>query len=333
MIESILKSVTESRAQNPTVKHLFDAYCRYGVLTASSKIIEGVQEQLRDPIIHTLGSHITKEKPVFVFSMFESRDSDPASAAGLGGLVDILWTLSLMYDDMLDKDQKRSGLPSAWVKYGGDLAYKSAHAGLEAVQKFASANFGDESGPAIEEYVNKGLASLKSHKELGIGTSVGEIVDNYRQRALFHTALPFMLLHNKDYSDDPAFLAVENVNLAGQILNDLKDVSPKYVWLREGFSDIRSKLITLPSVILLSKLSVHDKDKFLNLFGHPLSDNDKASMIDMFKSSESLAEAVSFARRLYALSLDQFKQVLKPEYMAHVDEWVNYKLKQLAELS
>lgn len=334
MLENIIKTRTESRLESTVVKELFSAYCQFSILSEVSGILETVPQETREPIIYTLGSHVTKEKPIFVYSTLQSvSEVSEKKASQIAATVDLLWSLSLMYDDMFDQDLKRSGFPAAWIKFGGDKTYKSAYAGFEAVKKMSDLNFGDESVKQIDKYVGAGLASLKSHKELKAGTSVNKLMDNYRQRALFHCALPFVLINQVPNQDNQAFLAIENVNLAGQILNDLKDISPKYVWLREGFSDIRSGVMSVPFAILLKKLPDIDKAKILSIFGkNPLSQEDKQYIIDMFVQSKALTDSIKLTRSIYEASFSQFYSTLKPQFWVYTKNWIDYKLKQLEDL-
>ena len=138
MLKSILKIRTKKRLNNAVVKELFDAYCQLGIFAKVSEILETVPQEKREPIIYTLGSHVTKEKPVLVYSVLQSiKERSGKKASQVAAVVDLLWSLSLIYDDIFDRDLKRSGLPSAWVQFGSDEAYKSAYAGFKAVKQMS----------------------------------------------------------------------------------------------------------------------------------------------------------------------------------------------------
>lgn len=334
MVERDLKMVTESRIKNETVAHLFNAFCQYGILTRACEILGSIPSDLREPIIHTLGSHVTKEKPVLVYSVLQSAEYPNDKSLYSAAIVDLLWTFSLMYDDMFDGDEKRSGLQSAWVKYGSEETHRSIRAGLETVKKFVDYVFGAGSADSVEKFVNVGLKSLELHKKMGMDISIDNLLQNYKERALFHTGLPFALLDQDQYGNSPAFQALENVNLAGQVLNDLKDISPKYAWLREGFSDIRLGIMTLPVAILLGVISGEEKKFFLSIFGlGKLSELDRVRLIRMFSESGAVEDASREAEKLYDVSLTQFRSVLNPEFAQHAEDWIGYKLRQLDNLN
>jgi len=334
MIENWLRTNTEQRLTARPVENLYFVYNRFGILACTANIIESVSEQNRLPILHTLTSHVTKEKPVLTYGVLMSRaDLDKEKTIFISSAVDLLWTFSLMYDDMFDHDQMRSSLPSAWVKFGSDETYQSASEGLERVKETATEVLSGTSGKTIDKLVGLGLSSLKLHKDMKPGVSVDELLENYRQRALFHTALPFALVGMEIYRGDEAFQVTENLNLAGQILNDLKDVSSNYVWVREGFSDIRTGVMTVPSAILLGRLPGNDRDRFLSVFGKDqLTGEDKGVIAKMFDGSNSVNVAANLSLNLYEMSRLQFRNVLNPEFASYADEWINYKIEQLSEL-
>lgn len=334
MIETSLRIATEVKIYNITVKSLFESFCEYGILTNEAGIIDLIPTESQEPIIHTLKSHVTKEKPVMVYSILRSSGVDLSKCTTISASVDMLWALSIMYDDMLDQDEKRSGESSAWIKYGSDTTFKSAHLGLEAVKRSLVHSCGAESDNKTDDFINKGLISLKTHKTIKIDASIDEILDNYRQRALFHTALPFSLAGFKNFDTNQRFLALENVNLAGQILNDLKDFSPKYFWVRESCSDIRSGLVTVPTKLLFDNLNEQDKNIFLELFGsNQLVDSDKGKIFRMLINYGAYESAITLARNLYNISLNQFKQSVEPQFLKHAQDWINFKLEQLADLT
>lgn len=334
MIETSLRIATEAKVYNPTVKSLFESFCEYGILTNEAGIIDSIPTEFQKPIIHTLKSHITKEKPVMVYSILRSSGVDVSKCTTISASVDLLWALSIMYDDMFDQDEKRSGEPSAWVKYGSDTTFKSANLGLEAVKSSLVDSCGVESHSKTDEFVNRSLVSLKVHKAIKIDAPIDEILNNYRQRSLFHTALPFSLAGFKDFGTDQGFLALENVNLAGQILNDLKDFSPKYFWVRESCSDIRSGLVTVPSRLLFDNLNQQDKNIFLDLFGsNRLANSDKENIFKILIGSGAYESVITLARNLYNISLNQFKQSVEPQFLKHAQDWINFKLEQLADLT
>lgn len=335
MVENWLRSKTEQRLSVKQVEDLFSAYSRFGILASTANIIESVSEKNRLPIMHTLASHVSKEKSVLTYGILRSgMDLSEEKVVFVSSAIDLLWTFSLMYDDMFDHDQMRSGLPSAWVKFGSGETYQAAYEGLDRIKTMADQVFSSGSGNIIEKLVSEGLASLKQHREMKTETSVEELLINYRQRALFHTALPFVLSGIEKYRDNEAFSALENLNLAGQILNDLKDVSPKYVWLREGFSDIRSGVMTIPIAILLNRLSGYDRSISLSVFGkYMLTDENKRIVLQMLSDSDSMNLAINLSANLYEKSRSQFRNVLNSEFVYYAEGWINYKLEQLSELN
>lgn len=331
--ETIIREVTERKIENETVRVLFSGYCDTGVLNEVGNIVDQIPSELRDPIIHTLGSHITKEKPMMVYSALRSKEISDNKAIPISATVDILWALSLMYDDMFDQDKKRAGETSAWVEFGSDTTFKSAQAGLEAVKNRLNLALGDEAAQTVDKYIGKSLISLKEHKQIKLGSGAEYLLTNYSHRSLFHTGLPFALVDMPTFSSDTSFIALDNVNIAGQILNDLKDVSPKYAWVRESFSDIRTGVTTVPIEMMFGSLPDHDREKFKSLFGKAnLEDDEKETIISMFSQAKAIDKTVTLAEELYRLSQSGFEKSIHTQYLNYVSRWLNYKRTQLKEL-
>ena len=331
--ETIIKEVTERKIENETVRVLFDGYCDTRILNEVGNIVDQIPSELREPIIHTLGSHITKEKPMMVYSALRSKEISDNKAIPISATVDILWALSLMYDDMFDQDKKRAGETSAWVKFGSDTTFKSAQAGLEAVKDRLNLAVGSEAGQTVDKYIGKSLVSLKEHKQIKLGSGVECLLTNYSHRSLFHTGLPFALVDIPTFSSETSFIALDIVNIAGQILNDLKDVSPKYAWIRESFSDIRTAVTTVPIEIMFGSLPEHDKEKFKSMFGKAnLEDDEKETIINMFSQAKAIDKIVTLAEELYRLCQFGFEKSIDTQYTDYTNKWINYKRSQLKEL-
>lgn len=331
--ETTIKEVTERKIENETVRVLFSGYCDTGILNEVGNIVDQIPNELREPIIHTLGSHITKEKPMMVYSALRSKEINDDKAIPISATVDILWALSLMYDDMFDQDKKRAGETSAWVEFGSDITFKSAQAGLEAVKDRLNLAVGSEAGQTVDKYIGKSLVSLKEHRQIKLGTGAECLLTNYSHRSLFHTGLPFALVGMPTFSSDTSFIALDNVNIAGQILNDLKDVSPKYTWIRESFSDIRTGVTTVPIEIMFANLSEHDKENFRTLFGKEnLESSEKQSIVDMFNQTKSLDKTIVLAEELYRLCQSGFEKSISTQYINYINRWLDYKRSQLKEL-
>jgi len=254
----------------------------------------------------------------------------------LAASVDLLWTLALILDDIEDQDNQRAGVDTAWVVYGKERAYETAQSGLYSVIGTLKEHLGERTAQLCQLYVNLGVESLAEHKSLTLSSSIDEIVTNYIKRADFHTAFPVEVLYSISAKGDKekAISALREVNLAGQILNDIKDFLPEYQWARLGFSDIRNGLVTVPIKSLWNLMEENERKIFLSIFGSgKISSSDKDFIEKSIKKTNILASLKTYIVDLYNSSLRNFQQVVSQESLQHCFKmWVNYKLKQVNQI-
>jgi hypothetical protein len=186
-------------------------------------IVSRQPAHLRPPVIHTLTTHVTKEKHVFIYGLSNGSKRDQASKQGIASSVDFLWTLSLIYDDIIDQDSQRAGNTAAWVEYGSDIAMQSVFGGIETATDYIASMSGSESTRLVKTYTKMAIDSVGRQKNLVLGCLPELVVENYKERMGFHTALPIELLFPEPLElKQVASEAITTVNMAGQMLNDLK---------------------------------------------------------------------------------------------------------------
>lgn len=325
---------TRERLSHPVVINLYEFYVRTGMLKQLSQIIGQIPQANQEPIVHTLSSHVTKEKPVFVYTLSPQSQRENQRAQTLGACVDLLWCLSLMYDDMADQDTQRSGTSAAWIEFGADATQKSLESGLRAVFQTLANTFGPSAVAACQADINRGIASIQHHKQLPLGTQYEALLLNYQERANFHTSLPVHLLHldttNSDTHRQKAITAICAVNLGGQILNDIKDFLAQFSWQRPGFSDVRNGLVTVPLNILWQKMGSTDREKFSLIFGKgSLDQPEQDFLLASLSRTGALDLAAQKAEELYRQGFEAFSEVVNPEELQYSQAWINYKLEQL----
>lgn len=326
----------QERLFHPVVNELYEEYLNLGIADALVLILEKIPEPLLDPIIHTQTSHITKEKPVFIAELALDNGVAKEDALLVAAVTDLLWSLSLIYDDIEDHDQHRAGKQSAWVKFGKETAYQAAEIGFKATLQTLSEEICPDSAKQCERHVMAGVESIREHVELKISEANEEIlIANYQKRADFHTIFPVETLFQGQDEDRvyKAKEAITEVNLAGQVLNDLKDMSPKHAWQREGFSDIRSGLVTLPNLVLYSRLDIGQQRSFLNKFGKAhLEESHKTDILDLIDRTQTLMDLKTYVEYKYERSRKHFSHSLSPRSQHYIDIWIDYKLEQLKGL-
>jgi len=303
-------------------------------LFSLAEILQAVPSDYRAPVVHTLGSHITKEKPLFVYSLGKSTDMPERDVRLLAASIDMLWSLALIFDDIVDEDTQRAGEDAAWVVFGKEKAYKSAQAGLSAVFSKLQGRFGNQVVNRCRFYISSGIGSVAAHRRLTLDSSADSIINNYIQRANFHALFPVDAICSKTGEEkerEDAVKALREVNLAGQILNDFKDLTSQYCWIRAGFSDIRGGLVTVPIRYVWEKLNEEEKAKFQRVFGNNNFDESSRKFLEDCFSPDGRWEPLRvYIRELYFSSWWHFRQAVPKESLqSYFGVWVSYKLAQV----
>ena len=172
----------KDRIHNPVVSDLFQAYQEYRIGNQFLKILNTIPANRLEPIVHTLTTHVTKEKPVFVYSLgISNPENSPDRVALVASSIDLLWCLALMYDDVFDGDRLRAGKSTAWVKHGKKATIEAAQFGIDTIDSILSDNLGEESGRLMKDYILSGVESLERHRNLNLESPREEILQNYER--------------------------------------------------------------------------------------------------------------------------------------------------------
>lgn len=330
---------TRERLREPVIKDLYESYVSNRILLTLGEILNRIAPDYRLPILHTLTTHVTKEKPLFIYSIGRSFGVADCDSQLLAASVDLLWTLALIFDDIEDRDIKRAGIDTAWVVYGREKSYKAANFGLQAVLESLSDHFGCETAQLCKSYVDSGVESLRAHSSLTLDSSIiRNIVANYIKRADFHTTFPVEALFSISGGSgdkDRAINALRQVNLAGQILNDIKDFLPEYRWVRPGFSDIRNGLVTVPIKFLWDSMEEEERRIFLEIFGKgKMNDWEQDFIQKSLEKSRTFGLLKKIVADIYHSSWVNFQQVVSQESFRNwFKMWVEYKLDQVNKLT
>lgn len=322
---------TRERIHHPVVKNLYEAYVNLGIRDKLVSLVNQVPTQYQEPLIHTFSAHITKEKPTFIYILSPYDTKQDGSAKILSAAVDLLWCVSLMYDDFVDQDQERSGKKAAWIQYGQERTFGSVNAALGVIAKSINFEFGNNSYDLCRYFIDRGVSSIEEHKQLAINCTAEELISNYAKRAEFHTTFPLCLIYKGGTEKrKKALSALEDLNIAGQILNDIKDFLSEYNWNRQGFSDVRNGLVTLPIKYLWEKMDPKEQTFFKGLFGKKaLREEESKFIAEAIRKTSALESASNVARVYFTSSLDTFRGIVDDSEFQYPTEWINYKLAQL----
>lgn len=333
-----LDSKIRGRIHNPTVGAFYDAYLSYGMLPELASLINTIPDKYQPPIMQTVVTHVTKEKPIFVYALVERTLPKQEDYKTIAVATDFLWTLGLMYDDLLDGDGKRAGVDTSWVLFGKILTNDALRHGLDSVIKRCQLVYGEAAAQQCFYYVQRGIDSLKEHAGFHLNqVGMDALTTNYNKRSEFHTVFPLKVVKMIDGSWDKyeaAVTALIGVNFAGQVLNDLKDFSSERYFGRPSFSDIRNSLVTIPLWVLWNNLDDDQKIMFDNLYGKKEPTKEEVIFLqEAVTKTHTLTTAAQLATSEYRKSYALFLDVVKDQQnLRLIESWFAYKNSQLEEI-
>lgn len=251
-----------------------DYYQRLGIKEAANELI-GSLGPMAEPVRYTHQLWYSKTKPVLPVIMALEAGVEKDKAAVVGAAVDVLWTLSVVVDDIQDMDETRRSKPAAWKTFGEEFTYKSAEAGLAATVGYLGREMGVEAGVLCLDRVNLGMASIKKHQAFDLSVRPSTLRKNYRERDAFFSSLPMEILlpDPENKTRQTAITCLENYYIGGQLGNDLQDLTRTGADGRLRLSDIRNGLVTIPIQQLWGVLDATEKQIFDRVFGNKVIDD------------------------------------------------------------
>lgn len=247
--------------------------------------------------------------------------------------VDLLWAISLMYDDMFDGDTVRSGITTVWATYGKDKTIAICYEVFDAILTDLNTHVGAEIATLARDYVQRGLDSLGKHVQLPLVTPVEELYQNYHQRNDFNGvfgmhAITQLAQQQSLEADDRSIIFIRNLNLASQLLNDLKDIDDFY---DRGYSDIRNGVVTVPISHLYASLSADEQGAFLRIYGskQDLTPTDQVFIATMVNKYDVVSDTVRRINAHYASAEQIARDLFSTNDFALVQSWIEYKKEPL----
>lgn len=330
---TFLSDQIQGRIYHPTVRLFFEKYLELGLHNKTIEILSGVSSDAQIALVETLRTHVHKEKPVFISLLGNQLGVEADQTTSIATAVDLLWAISLIYDDMFDSDYVRSGVQTVWATYGKEKAVAICYEVFEAVMTDLHQNVGVEIASLAQDYVQKGLNSLGEHTHFSLQASTEELYQNYHNRNDFNGVFGVRALLNVARNRDPkmdetAIVFIRNLNLASQLLNDLKDIDDFY---DRGYSDIRNGVVTVPILCLYTALSDEEKQTFLELFGskHGLTTLEQQFVVRMVKKYDAVSSTVRRIFDHYTEAEEIAKKIFSPDTFDLIQSWIIYKQEPL----
>ncbi|MEO6110074.1 MAG: polyprenyl synthetase family protein [Candidatus Saccharimonadales bacterium] len=334
-----LKARIGERIAEPTVRGLYYDYEAIGGMDELVGISNRVPEERRGPLLLALETHVTKEKPMYAAEFAFNAGLDKQSAASIAATVDMLWALSLMYDDMYDGDEERAGRKTSWVQFGKDETLISAQAGLDATISYIDEHFGSALSIYALEAVYRGVSSLDELKAMQLDSSFEQFTTNYDKRAEFHVELPVRLVTALQpnvpvETQREAIMGLYEINRAGQILNDLRDLHTSSRWLRENYSDMRSGTPTIALKQMLSACNEDETKTFMTLFNkQSFDDFDQMQMELLIERTGVFGSTYGLVIATYESAYEHYHRAIQGGvHTKTFDTWIEYKIGHLEDL-
>ncbi|RJP46541.1 MAG: hypothetical protein C4584_01525 [Armatimonadetes bacterium] len=332
MYKAEIESGLEVRIHEPIVWNIYSEWKTRGLLDETVSVISNIPEELREPVIYSYITHVHKEKGLFIDLIGEEVGVSLPQRTSIAASADFLWALSLMIDDLEDGDLTRNHQESCWVKYGSERTIEAAKKGLFAsVKRLLSVTGNPLIGKLCLAYVNLGMDSLRWHRQMDLRTSQGIIIRNYEQRCDFHGTFPLIALTEVDCVErehervNLSMIGLRNLNRAGQLINDLKDIVNGDLYNR-SFSDIRNGVVTIPLVELYYLLSKEDAERLQMMFGkRNLSAQHQQELFAMIEESGIKYRVWKRIEDSYASALSHLSSSLSEARLLWFSQWIEYK--------
>lgn len=333
----IFKKTVKARIRVPTLARLYQKFEDSGLEQTSWEMISDIPESERRPLLYTLTSHVTKEKPVFIYAIGRHSPQYKERAQFVAASTDLLWSLSLMMDDIVDNDTQRADKDTAWSVYGKKQVENDIKFILKSLVQPQAQRISPHVAVFLQECVNDGMRSLFAPQIHSLDSTEEDILQNIDQRARFHCEYPMRAIFDgAEGSERQLALGTEALfasNRAGQILNDVKDLVPSSLYGRPLFSDITGGTITVPLRMMADGVRGVDKRLLEGAFGKKELDTktlfDLKNLVLASLPRTRIHQKVS---GIYERFTDIMRLVTDTDDFSICQEWAQYKLSQADRL-
>ncbi|PIQ71556.1 hypothetical protein COV87_02720 [Candidatus Roizmanbacteria bacterium CG11_big_fil_rev_8_21_14_0_20_37_16] len=291
---------------NPIVpeEYLRERYFEHKVDSRADEIISMVGKEASQPIKYTHELWFSKAKTMLPFLLSTSLGIEEVNTIDVAATIDILWTLSVVVDDIIDADEMRRAKPAAWKIYGKESTYSSAEKCLRATLGHVAKTISPEAAIKCKESVEAGMRSIEEHKNFGFECTREELEQNYIKRDAFFSEAPMSMLAtiypDKESKLRSAGIALETYYLGGQIGNDLDDLFGG-AGRTKRFSDVKSGLVTIPLRLMWSDMEELDREKFMMVFGKgELSVQDEVMIDSLLEKYRVFEKSMDLIKEKYS---------------------------------
>ena len=288
-----------SKVTNPTLRNLAEEYAESGIPTYVDDILQTVPSGLRGPLEYTFAEQLSKEKPLLITHTAAELGASPERALGVAACTDVLWSSSIMIDDIYDRDETRAGQqPSAWAKFGKTRTMAASLVAITATVAYVTRKYGPRQADIMTRDLRRGVTSISQAKHLSLDAPVEAYNDNYDMRAGFYSIFPIGALRKHSQANPQQISGAQrsllHIHRSGQIINDLRDFDQSGDRLRTApFSDIRAGVSTIPIRHMWQSMGLSDKQRYEQIHGKRELTSDDLVFIGNLVIDTDLGQAMS----------------------------------------
>ncbi|UXD21093.1 geranylgeranyl pyrophosphate synthase [Ignicoccus pacificus DSM 13166] len=307
-----------------------------------AEILKGEPKKLYDAAYHLPSVGGKRLRPALVIMVARTLGATFEEALAPAASVELLHNFTLVHDDIMDKDEKRRGVPTVHVLYGepmailaGDVLYAKAYeALLKAPQRpdivvemtrmltWAAVTvaegqaldmmFEDRWDVSEEEYIE--MVKKKTGALFGASAALG--------------ALSASKPELKDLLKEFGIL----LGIAFQIKDDILSlVGDEKVTGKKKYNDLKEGKKTLLVIKALERLSEEEKKKLMSILGNQnATDEELAETANLIIKSGALDYALKKADEIGKRALEILNSLptKNPEYLELLKELVDFAVKR-----
>ena len=279
---------------NTELKKLVTDYRNEIDLSLKQLQISGEPSGLYEPMMYSAGAPGKRIRPLLTFLTGEGLGTDHDQLRSSALAVEVLHAFTLVHDDIMDNDTRRRGLETVHIKWDTNTAILSGD-GLMALafrllmesDAFRIRQMGLEFSQALLEICEGQALDVEFESRMDVtADDYLKMVGKKTGRLLGLSCQLGALISDADET------IVENLNRFGielgqafQIQDDLLEITSDSQNMGKSLdSDIISGKKTYPLILMLSGLSMDDRQSFLEFIKSNL-DNRKA-ILDVFQDKD-----------------------------------------------
>ena len=272
----------------PTLTQKLDLREQLGTIKPELEIVEErlrFQVQEFDPgisgyVSYALDSNGKRIRPALVLLAAHASGKSAAQHIDLAVVVELIHLATLVHDDIMDGASKRRGKPTAYAKWGAELAVLLGDCLFCHALKLSS-NFSDSSiGRKIAEAANEVCSGeiLQTQRRFDLKLSIPEYIKiiSMKTGALFRVSTELAAILNGCRPDE--VLALRNygdhLGIAYQIYDDCLDlVGTEGSTGKTVGTDLAKGKLTLPLLHVLAQTSASEQERLHHIILHGTVEN------------------------------------------------------------